>query len=420
MKPADNENKNDRKLFIGKVPKTIKEAEIRATFGQYGTIEECIILKDNTTGASKGCAFVTYNSRAMALAAIKATHQTKVLEGCQQPLVVKFADQGTPPKKAGTALLNGNSVLSGGNSNGNANNLVNVALASQLYGPAAQAAAGVFPNSVNSFPVSAYSPALLDSISYFNLLKTQQHHQQQQQAQQQLEQAAAAAAAASSMFPFSYTTDAAYQTGANTLLGASGVVTPTTPPATVVARQPLFAGSSLLSTPAVAGKYLPNAPLAATAAGFSLTATGPTAAATSLSPFAASLLGKLNGRPLPPDLLSGTSPVKQTEGPEGANLFIYHLPGKSDCFIICMFAFNFFVFLVEYGDTDLIGLFAPFGQILSAKVFIDKNSNLSKCFGFVSFDNVESAQTAIRTMNGFQVLNKRLKVQPKKVRDKPY
>lgn len=75
---------------------------------------------------------------------------------------------------------------------------------------------------------------------------------------------------------------------------------------------------------------------------------------------------------------------------------------------------------VEYGDADLIGLFAPFGQILSAKVFIDKTSNLSKCFGFVSFDNVDSAQAAIRTMNGFQVLNKRLKVQPKKVRDKPY
>lgn len=40
--------------------------------------------------------------------------------------------------------------------------------------------------------------------------------------------------------------------------------------------------------------------------------------------------------------------------------------------------------------------------------------------GFVSFDNAESAQTAIRSMNGFQVLNKRLKVQLKKVRDRPY
>ena len=35
----------------------------------------------------------------------------------------------------------------------------------------------------------------------------------------------------------------------------------------------------------------------------------------------------------------------------------------------------------EYSDYDLITLFAPFGNVISAKVFIDKNSNLSKCFG---------------------------------------
>ena len=40
--------------------------------------------------------------------------------------------------------------------------------------------------------------------------------------------------------------------------------------------------------------------------------------------------------------------------------------------------------------------------------------------GFVSYDNADSAQAAIRAMNGFQVLNKRLKVQLKKVRDRPY
>lgn len=90
-------------------------------------------------------------------------------------------------------------------------------------------------------------------------------------------------------------------------------------------------------------------------------------------------------------------------GPEGCNLFIYHLPQ-------------------EFTDTDLASTFLPFGNVISAKVFIDKQTNLSKCFGFVSFDNPESAQVAIRAMNGFQVGTKRLKVQLKKPKDasKPY
>jgi CUG-BP- and ETR3-like factor len=65
-------------------------------------------------------------------------------------------------------------------------------------------------------------------------------------------------------------------------------------------------------------------------------------------------------------------------------------------------------------------MFATFGNLLSAKVFVDRATNQSKCFGFVSYDNPNSATAAIQTMNGFQVGMKRLKVQLKKPREKPY
>ena len=84
------------------------------------------------------------------------------------------------------------------------------------------------------------------------------------------------------------------------------------------------------------------------------------------------------------------------EGPAGANLFVYHLPH-------------------DLSDADLATAFNPFGNVISAKVYVDKFTGESKGFGFVSYDSVIAAEAAIEQMNGFQIGNKRLKVQHKRV-----
>lgn len=82
-------------------------------------------------------------------------------------------------------------------------------------------------------------------------------------------------------------------------------------------------------------------------------------------------------------------------GPPGCNLFVFHLPD-------------------DWTDDDLHEYFAPHGNVISAKVMKELGTGRSRGFGFVSYEDRVSAATAIKKMQGYKILGKRLKVEFKK------
>ncbi len=61
-------------------------------------------------------------------------------------------------------------------------------------------------------------------------------------------------------------------------------------------------------------------------------------------------------------------------------------------------------------DSDLQQLFSPHGDIVSARVVMDRDTNQSKGFGFVEMATDVEAQAAIAALNGKEHDGKALKV----------
>ncbi|XP_041934471.1 CUGBP Elav-like family member 2 isoform X17 [Alosa sapidissima] len=378
MKPADSEKSNaveDRKLFIGMVSKKCNENDVRVMFSAFGQIEECRILR-GPDGLSRGCAFVTFSTRAMAQNAIKAMHQSQTMEGCSSPIVVKFADtqkdkeQRRLQQQLAQQMQQLNSASAWGSLTG-------------LGGLTPQYLA-LLQQATSSSSLGAFSG---------------------------IQQMAAAGTTATS------------SAGAMGSLGSLGTLQGLAGATVGLNNINALAGSVNIAQ-MLSGMAALNGGLGA---GLTNGSAGPmdalTQAYSGIQQYAAAALptlysqsllqqqsaagsqkeGVYSGFRYIPWLQQQNTDDSQKEGPEGANLFIYHLPQ-------------------EFGDQDILQMFMPFGNVVSAKVFIDKQTNLSKCFGFVSYDNPVSAQAAIQAMNGFQIGMKRLKVQLKRSKNdsKPY
>jgi RNA recognition motif-containing protein len=62
------------------------------------------------------------------------------------------------------------------------------------------------------------------------------------------------------------------------------------------------------------------------------------------------------------------------------------------------------------GDQELREAFAPFGNVQSASVVIDRDSGQSRGFGFVEYGSSAEAQQAVDAMNGTMVDGRTLNV----------
>ncbi|XP_045124845.1 CUGBP Elav-like family member 4 isoform X9 [Portunus trituberculatus] len=403
VKPADSESRaEDRKLFVGMLSKQQTEEDVRQLFQPYGNIEECTILR-GPDGASKGCAFVKYGSHTEAQAAINTLHGSQTMPvshtGASSSLVVKFADTEKERQLRRMQQMAGNmgllnpfvfnqfgaygayaqvnvseqqfmqqqAALMAAASQGTYINPM-AALATQMPHAAAPLANGITSPVVP--PTSASVPLVWDI----------------QSSKVGASQAQPVNGALPSMpSPTMQNFNIAPQPGPNSQPGGSeGAVFANGLPQTFAAPQPIPNGEAATLQPSAAYPGMPYSGVAV----YPAPVYGQYAQAP--SPQLA---------PIPHNKVEGCS----ISGPEGCNLFIYHLPQ-------------------EFGDAELMQMFLPFGNVISSKVFIDRATNQSKCFGFVSFDNPASAQAAIQAMNGFQIGMKRLKVQLKRPKDanRPY
>ncbi|XP_076011828.1 CUGBP Elav-like family member 4 isoform X8 [Genypterus blacodes] len=412
------------KLFIGQIPRNLEEKDLKPLFEEFGKIYELTVLKDRFTGMHKGCAFLTYCARESALKAQSALHEQKTLPGMNRPIQVKPAD--SEGRGEDRKLFVG--MLGKQQSEEDVRRLFEtfgqIEECTVLRGPDGASKGCAFVKfsshaeaqaAINSLHGGQTMPGASSSlvVKFADTDKERTLRRMHQMAGQlgifspmtiqfgaygayshaMMQQQAALMAATQGSYLNPMAAIAAAQMQQMAAFNVNGLVaTPMTP------------SSGTSTPPGISATAVPSIATPIGVNGFSTLPPQSNGQPTSEPIYT-------NGiHPYPAQSPTVTDPLQQAyagvqhyAGPEGCNLFIYHLPQ-------------------EFGDAELMQMFLPFGNVISAKVFVDRATNQSKCFGFVSFDNPSSAQAAIQAMNGFQIGMKRLKVQLKRPKDanRPY
>uniref|UniRef100_A0A8C2IK62 Cugbp, Elav-like family member 3b n=1 Tax=Cyprinus carpio TaxID=7962 RepID=A0A8C2IK62_CYPCA len=408
------------KLFIGQIPRNLDEKELKPIFEQFGRIYELTVIKDKYTGVHKGCAFLTYCARESAVKAQSALHEQKTLPGMNRPIQVKPAE--SEGRGEDRKLFVG--MLGKQQSDEDVRKMFepfgSIDECTVLRGPEGTSKGCAFvkfqnhseaQSAINSLHGSRTLPGASSSlvVKFADTDKERGMRRMQQVASQlsifspvtlNFNAYNAYTQAVSTTHTQTHTHICWYwwftgtlhrRNGFNTSSNIMAASLACTEPLTFIQKLQCF----LFIVPPAQSPAAAAAldPLQQAYAGVQhYTAAYPAAYGLVSQPYIQQ-----------PTLVSQQQLQQQREGPEGCNIFIYHLPQ-------------------EFTDSEMLQMFLPFGNVISAKVFVDRATNQSKCFGFVSFDNPASAQTAIQAMNGFQIGMKRLKVQLKRPKDanRPY
>lgn len=312
-----------KKLFVGMAPKSAYEADFRAVFAPFGTPIDIYVIRDRN-GFSKGCAFVRYDSVKSASDAIEALHDKHIMPGGFRTLVVTIADD-----RRGSQTAIPTASASRREAGGSGDGLFRCLSRPPSFTESDGGGRGGIP----SFSTHA-GPAAPQ---------------------------AGAAAYAPTVAPG----------GTSSLMSGMPYFLCGNPPQGTYVYYPHVPSSSRqqdAGTSSVGPVVLGTKPHHAFSVG------SPAVRNNSRS--------DLGARGVHEDGYAGDGTVrrfgtggpeekgrrwaKQSVGPTGANLFVYYLPGSLT-------------------DADLATAFAPFGEVLSAKVYYDRDTGESKGFGEMLF-----------------------------------
>jgi RNA recognition motif-containing protein len=333
------------------------QEELFVLMQEYGTVEEIFIIKDKATGESKGAAFVTYTSTAEADLAIKSLDKLRVIPPMKNPIQVKHAE--------GEVAIRESKLFVGMLPYTTTEEDLRSVFS--LYGTPTEVAL-IMKNGQSSgsafirYTTNAECDAAIAALNGFSLDGSTRR------------------------MSVSYAGPSKKPTAAPTLLpqqlGAFQATASTQAQQAFLFQQLLAMAAQSAAVPSQTGLSVQQQQQQQSQYLQLLQQAGQAMATPAVTP-------------------SGRDQRNKQKGPPGANLMVMHLP-------------------VEYTDDELYQIFTPFGTPLSAHVFVDPATNLSKGFGFVSFSDPSTAQQAIAAMNGLQIGNDRLKVELKTEKFQPY